>query len=371
MTGCIYISPPVVRGDPTRGVVPTLMADTMATLKVKPPGAVPILPTNVTPALLKAPTTVKLVRKLNIFDRAAVAMAGDGHLIRQALTEFRARLERFQHVPGLLDSSRPMRFLGDLAEKVGIEALGCCHVPETGVLNTLAPGGTFSLSQFGECACIGSGRNDLIAFARQQDQYFKRADGASAYSDALGFACAVNGDQLGKELVGSANATWGGYTEWAQWIAAEKRWRRGPKSLNIFLIARSHKRQRITTSLALRAIAYDPGGRSGRVLSLGGQNTPWAQDFILENLLDEDPATERDAGQFWTGWRPDVCTVTTISVTSGYNSIIRTTNPSEMNDVIFEFSQDSWRYGLNKTLFDRMSASAVERLGGVYISTAK
>src|SRR5262249_20050766 len=132
---------------------------------------------------------------------------------------------------------------------------------------------------------------------------------ANAFDIALGFAQAFNAGRLSDELMRGPTNSWGGYVEWAYFNHIERAWVRGPKSANIFYVARPNDDGLYEIKLLPRAIGYDPGGEVGRILVLTRErDRMFSREFILESITSNISST-KFGYDYWTGFVPDIVSV--------------------------------------------------------------
>jgi hypothetical protein len=353
VTGCLYASPEFEPGNPQGGVLPVLMADTMATLVAPPPDAKPIIPATFTS---EGPSTVRLCRKLHIIDPAALACAGVGERIEEFLAEMERELPT-----KLLELDRPMRWVGDIAVaqnaryraqyrgSAALNVVGCTPTRDD-MLNHVTPDGTFDTKSFGMCGVTGSGGSDLRRLVEEFDKSYSRPAGASAWDVARTLAGGINGERLGDEILGEAENHWGGYVEWAAYDARAVAWRRGPRTLNLFFVADADENDIYDIRLVHRAIAYDPGDKVGRVMSLTSIEQIRPVEFLLQPLTEAALPEETDATKFWSEWQPEVCTVMVMTLSrEGWRSNLSKSLVGDvLGQVVFRYSKTERTFGVRQ-----------------------
>lgn len=354
MTGCLYLSPAIDPAHPELGVIPILLADTLATLQGAPDDWERLKPTTV--SVNSDPKFSRTItrRKLVILGPAALALAGDATRIEEALREFRYML------PELNDVERPLRWFGDAlnavnrhANRIVVEGLGAYIIEfenGRGRLNFFSLYPAAQTEGLGVCAAVGSGAEELAEMVCDFDRIWARAHVNQLHYRAAEIALSFCADRLGREIIREVDGSWGGYVEWV--YAADGAWHRAPKTLHLFY--------EITVDWELRqiprVIAYDPGEKVGRVLSIWGDTSGHVAEFELRDLLDEGGSVTGSLS-FWAGWRPEACTVSWIH--EGLSPVTcrsLTINPKELEHVRFEFGSEVWGFGIDDELMMKLLA---------------
>lgn len=361
MTGCLYVSPWVNSDAPELGVVPLLLADTVASYKptYRPPGGVPIAPSNFSADHHGKPSSISLVRKLQIIGDAAVALAGDGKVIADALYELR------REMPNLKGQERPMRWLGDVANRANeihgagtMAAIGICALPNN-KLNTMCAVSPRSLKHLGLCSAIGSGTEEIWDIVSQLEMSISENDFMDGEEKAIRFASAFNAKRLVHELRGEKSPdNWGGYVEWA-YLDRKNKWQRGPREIHLFLEAQIDAEGRLSAHLVPHAIAYDP---AGRILTLRDHATA---QFVLDDGSIPDDSVDLEG--FWTDWRPAAATVSIFTAHEAKGGhMTQTLYGQELADINFIGVGRNRGFGIEPRLFDHMGSSLAKAQGVPY-----
>lgn len=245
-----------------------------------------------------------LKRKLHIVESplgvTAVAFAGDGKHIGTCLETLRWNIADWEK------SDRPMRKFGDNVNlyEGRVEAIAV-YAPNSGEFNSVWRSAPFSLEQYGLCAAIGSGENDLTELLDLANVQINSKTHPVQKISML--AHSVNGNRLAKEYLSRNSNNWGGFVEYCYFDLATGKWIRGESSLNILCMIKP-KDKNVQVSVVPRVIAYDPRGENPCVLSMSicGGSELWAQFFLTEQ--DAAVASEK----LWVGWRPETVTITYI-----------------------------------------------------------
>ena len=205
MTACIYMSPPIDGPEAYDGVaMAVLLADTMATFEFPPPTSKTILPSIITAELNGFPSSVRLVRKLNIFHNFAWACAGKGRQIGFLAHEVRKQAEEWEQL------ERPMKRLGEISDTIGVQTVGA-HVRD-GVNNRLSPQPVQFVPHLGICRAIGSGGEQLMTSCINGAKFIENSVMADTHplNKILGYHGSINGIRFAEEMMGEAKHSWGG-----------------------------------------------------------------------------------------------------------------------------------------------------------------
>jgi len=368
MTGCLYISPPVFRGQPERGVIPVVLADVMASLKNPDPTAIPFLPSTARAVDIHLPKSTNLVRKLNIIGRTAVALAGDGLTIRKFAYEINQQIDEWRKL------ERPMRAIGDIANSVGVEAIGIhmMEPPDTRI-NSMMKDVDFNLPNIGMGGAIGSGKHDLLSLCYEFEEALEKSPpGADVYDKIVGFCSAQTANRLAQEITGSAENKWGGYVEYAFWREDQQKWFRGFRIAHYYFgIGLIENGIASDVGLIPRFFGYNPGDDFARILSVfvPEPNSIDLTDIILENLINSDSAkVYQDGEKFWGKWTPEIATVTLI-VPKGdgtYLNITKTLVGEDMCHVLWNVNRNSIAIGIEQEFASKLKKSMIEAIGLSY-----
>lgn len=346
MTACLYMSPPHDPDVANPILVPAVMADTMASILHPPAGAQPRLPVH--PLDSSTISTVNMCRKLVLIGNGAFALAGDGHLIRQCIHEIRMQL------PDWLKKDRPLLPLGDIAQRIGIEALAVIVTP--GKIWSISPHDKMITTRhLGVCRAVGSGAARLLEQCVEFDHIVAHWPKGTVGDKIIGFTNGVNGRRLAAEFMGDADArkSWGGYIEWAAFDYSEMKWIYGPPTLHIFFYMVPTGPGSVKFVRAPMTLMFDPKNDvAARALAL---NEVGATEFIFDSVDPIGAGGTKPSTEFWTGWRPGICVVTFMGVgpNQGFN-IPRTLNVSELPDLTFEASETTFVAGLKPALLNKL-----------------
>lgn len=372
MTACMFVSPSL-DGNPNNRL-PTFLADTVGTMLQAPDGAIPLLPSTVTAQNIGKSSSIILMRKLNIIGQTVIAMAGDGYWIQAFLDEFRFEF-------GDCPTENPVPWIKSRADSIRlnrgmnkISVLACHCDPDEGRLHYVVPppGVPTSFPGMGECAAAGSGAtglwNALKDFEVDIAGFSPPLDG---FEKGMYFAEKVNALRLAHEIGGAPDLHWGGRLEWAFLDHVRGGWRRGPKTLTIILRGVQIGDRTFETWLFSRAISYDPGGNSGRILSISfdenGKITP--ADFILRSRIDEGGSDALGAGVFWAGWNPELVAVVVIFPREGGMASAKPffVESKDLPEVEFNIGDREVSFGLSARLHDKFSQIAADEAGYSYV----
>lgn len=362
MTGCLYISPWITSDIPELGVVPLLLADTVASYRrgFRPQGSVPLSPATISRRNLDHTSSISIVRKLHLIGDAAVALAGKGEMIASALHELR------QHMPELRGQERPMRWLGDAANRANelhgpgtLDAIGICALPD-GRVNTMTAYECRQLKHLGMCSAIGSGTTEIWKLVEAIEESIDRWPPTHGMDKAVQCASAINAKRLVQELRGEqAPDHWGGFLEWAV-MDQKGKWHRGPRETHLFMEGVVQENCYIAAFLVQRAIGYDP---VGRILSMEADAN---FDFMLEN----EPTSEKERTsieEFWSDWRPEVVTVTIFTRHAARNgNITESFYGKSIEHIRFVGAGKGRSFGLPPDIFDHMGESLAKSQGLKY-----
>lgn len=359
MTGCLYTSFPLEPGNPEAGVIPMILADTMATKRNVPDGATHVLPSTIGAATAGRPSVTRLVRKLHITGNCAMAFAGDGEAICQVLDDMN------ENPDVLVSAEHPMDALKVAARQWRIEYIGV-HVPGdmSKPIHSTTSFGRVDFGHMERCTAIGTGIDDLIALCKNADDNFTSSwDSvlATPIDKIIGLGNYINATRLAREMVVGPAKGWGGYVEWAYFNPARRSWERGPPTLNLFYEPVVGPDNQAGVRQLGRAVAYDPGPETGRVLvCVPREEGGGTECFRLEPVRppsDQEGAYD-DAG-FWNGWRPESVTVTLVIRTEGDPLLpMRSLMADELKYLNFQIDEDKVIVGLNaaflQTFFKEM-----------------
>jgi hypothetical protein len=370
MTACLFISPKLSQSNPEVGIVPFVIADTMATLVIAPSGAVPLIPAN--PEMGDArSSTVNLVRKIALFGDTAVACAGNGQLIETAIYEIGQQLADWR------ERDRPMRLLGDMADRAGISVIGVhlrVNAEKKYELMHVAPTSSrIETRHLGQCAAVGSGGNALLVECQEADLVFDAWDleRATTYDKVLGFVNAVNGRRLANELLGTAGArsSWGAYLEWAHFDFMAHRWRFGFKTLHLFYMVAPIPGG-FTLHFTGCGVAFDPNEEQARALSLLGSRV---REFRFDNVAARGRESSVSRAEFWHGWEPETVCVTVIGGQPDGEPLLvpRTLTRAEMSGALFEVTPTYVFGGLTAKLLHELGHEIGRLVHQNYVPTMK
>ncbi len=301
MTACLYASPWIDPERPGLGCVPLVLADTLVTWKGMNTDY-EIIPSKFNALDDGRLSRVTLTRKVHIIEQAAIAMAGEGPLINQAREDFRWNIDEWAK------GGRPMRVFGDYLNQFGlnrIQAVGAYAFPDSNQTNTLIAFEPFHMPQFGMCGVVGSGHEDIRVALDRIDREMRRDENVINKIRQLGHA--INGTRLANEILGIDKNAWGGYIEYAC-LRPDRVWQRGPRSLDLFYVAKQVDGRKYTLGMLPRWVAYDPEG-VGRILSLTGK--PGDPPSYAEFRLGGQPAG-RSTLEYWQDWSPESFAITVI-----------------------------------------------------------
>lgn len=361
MTACLYMCPKVdLPGATEDDGLPMFLADTMVTWRFTPPGAEPLTPAVASLKKVAAPSTVTLARKLNIFDRFAVALAGEGKPIADTLYE----LERAE----LAADERPSEWLRRAASQVNrsyprpvVSALGAYPVREDDGREKLflcSPTPLQRDPQLGHFVATGSGGEELAQDMRGISPYVRldHAIKASVWVEM------VNGGCIARERLGLPKKAWGGYVEHVIWDGAN--WQRGPRVLHLTLAAKAVDGGYATGMLG-PAVAYDP---MGRILALSSDG---AFEFALHRPGDDGEQAKGAAGVQWVGWAPRLVVLTIVGRVSDGRFFCQ---PSQLSDaerkeIVFDHRGETFAVGVQEALKHRISARVLAAHGLNYVPT--
>ena len=375
MTGCLYMSPPFQPSEPNGPVFGVLLADTIATGRLVSPNAVDLRPATSARFQGKFESKTSMVRKLNIVGSSAIAMAGEANWIRQCLYELKIKM------PELEDSDRPMRWLGDAANRVNaklnrnaISVLGIAAIKGKSTFNCMSYLPPEIYSNLGQCAAIGSGSEDLYAFCKEGNETFyeQQIHGQPIITSTLHLSASINATQLHKELNGAGRAHWGGYIEGAYYNTLLGTWVRFPPSINLFYLAKLTNSGKVHFLMSNQMFAYDPGGDVGRVLTMTSGQDGIVHEFILPNIMDEDISELMTGGKFWFGWRPKVATLS-FAIPKGMGNIpegpgrrivnITVSTEDVERHLIFQLDSYQKSWGLTAEFHSRICSSICAAIG--------
>jgi len=370
MTGCFFISPEFAVGHPEAGVFTGIYADAVATLKEPPPDAKPILPANFSSYPSAQPSSVRLVRKLEFIGPAAVAMAGDGFWIGHCLSALRAEM------PTLLGVERPMRWLGDAANRtnaqqgeVVLEVIGVCPSPDGLTSNFMSYNEQRSYKQLGMTDAIGSGRDDLLAYCDRYDAAFEAENPPlSAPDKALVMGLTLAAERIADEMAGAYSNGWGGYVEMGFYLPEAKRWERAPSCVHLYAVAHTTSDGRWSARLFPRAVAYDPGHDVGRILSIHAENgVPVLREFLLISKLVKE-VSQPSLSEFWSTYTPKAATLTLVTPAGGndvhYTSTVLT--QEQFAGLTFRPVGANWGYSLSPPAFNSVVGAMMAGTGKIY-----
>ncbi len=358
MTGCLYVSPWVDPEDHSQGCVPVLLADTMVTWSGLD-ATVKRLPSTIGSDMEGAVSSVTLQRKVQIIGQAAVAMAGEGPLIRDRRETLRWRLDDW------VKSGRPMRHFGDAVNEYypRVEAIGIYAFPAPShEVNSMMRGPIFELPNLGLCASIGSGDQDLEALARRFDPQLGTV-GRHVMNRIRAFCAAINGNRLAREIIDDAQNSWGGYVEFV-YLGGDRKWMRGPKTLDFFYQVDPVGEEAATVRMATRVLAYDPGGEAARIAVVARNRD--ASYTVAEFQLSDQPLP-LPAGEFWKGWQQETFATTFIYGTEhGPECLTLPCRIRDRQEAFFRIG-DHIATGLSDEYVDRLATEALGVLGRRYI----
>jgi hypothetical protein len=362
MTGCCYISPKVDPKNPDRGVIPVIMADTIATYKTTPPESEPILPSNISYSHAGKSSSVDLVRKFHIFDRMAVAMAGEGRWISTALQELKIK------IPDLYDTDRPTRWIGDIANRINdeqgrpvLQIIAICWIPDQNRHNYLSFSDPYNVGYFGQCASIGSGDRDIREILTRSERSVGRWPDKSGYWISEMFPSYLNAEKLFSEMSGQSSADWGGFIESAIFIQDSLTWKRCEDESLLFLYAKKNGNGSYSTGIINRCISY--GAKGGRILSLideGGALT--RTQFIMRDFLSHND-TEDHAIEYWKSWAPKRVTLTMYVPDSTEYPLTVKTYPHEPEHFFIRPVGERLGFGLSAHAIEAFSRDVLELRG--------
>jgi hypothetical protein len=363
MTACVLIFLDVDPTTPNGQQVPILIADTLASFDGGP-GSRAILPSNTSREVVRAPRTVAMVRKLEIFGDAAVAFAGDATLIQGAMHELRN---------GLPPDERPSLWLSKEITRINRAGYGdgmsaiCAYIDaEVGPMAARCVAPATSPLEYsenvGHRTAIGSGAPEIIGMV---ESLVRTSERPWTLGQIFG---SLNGHRLATEMMGEAKNSWGGYTEFVYWNS--EKWLRGPPTLHLFATFIPFE-DGFTTIMMTRYIAYDPAGRIFSVSQ--AQTGAHVHEFRLEEIASIEDSPIVPFGEFWNGWKPQIIVLTLFGNTRP--DIIQMKSyymgSDDASDVSVEFTREQASVEVSGDLFSRISEKTLSSMGLKYVpSTA-
>lgn len=370
MTGCLYISPPLIDGD-LSNPVPVLFADVLISREEEIPGGVVLLPAAAEPRDLNKPRNSRLGRKVRIIDATVIAYAGHGNTINCLHEDIQ------ENLAGWIAAGRPSKEMAERADlyrrtypEAQAFAIGTTHIEGVGFNDLLFRSQT-RIGRLGLCVAIGSGAEELMRRAAQYEPGFAKMATTNVYEAIRGFAGALNGQRLAEEFLRSSesdrdwgtDATWGGYVEYVYFDYRTSTWRRGPRSLTLLYVFDELEPGVRTLRLIPRAVAYDPGDASGHILAM----TETALHYFS---LPEDGAYARETLEFWSGWKPETVTATVlVPKDERVNFAQKTLDHRDMSAVHFAVHGDDAGAGLSRDFTDKLGAEIASAIGETYKPT--
>jgi hypothetical protein len=347
MTACLYISPPHDPDVDTPTLAPAMLADTMATLSHPPAGAQPVLPAHAFGSA--SMSTVRMCRKLVLIENGAFALAGDGALIRQCIHEIRMQLADW------LKEDRPLRPLGDIAQRIGIEALAVVVMPDNQIWSISPQAKIATTRHLGMCRAVGSGAERLLEQCAEFDHIIAHWPTGTVVDKVVGFTNGINARRLAAEFMGDAEArkSWGGYVEWAAFEYSTMTWTYGPPTLHMFYYMVPTNQGTVKFVRAPFTLMFDPiNDAVARALAL---NEEGVREFIFDSVDVIPPSSERSANEFWRNWKPGIAVITFMGTGPNQGFYIpRSLNASEWPDLTFEVSDTTILAGLTPTLLNKL-----------------
>ncbi|MBU1375480.1 MAG: hypothetical protein KKE02_08090 [Alphaproteobacteria bacterium] len=354
-------------------VVPCLFADVMATLVEREQGAAQILPGNLTAEWAQQPSSVALVRKLNLIQTGAFAFCGESGPIEKTLNDIRLFL------PDLLSDPRPAGRIGAAVDwrnkneygRAAHQVVGCV-ADEAGELNFVGPEGSgFDEGAFGHCIGIGTGAPELQKYCEVLSE---QVHSFPPLHRAFLLFATINAHRLSEEMLHETREveSWGGYVEWAYQIRETRpAWRRGPSTLHLFLVISKKDDGSPGLQFVHKFVAYD--AETGRILAFTrGLKQSAKAEFVLRDMLSEKSGLSGNE-VFWRTWRPEACVTTVIGRDkSGKRSTFLNTiwapgTKVSHDDVTFSWTEEhGFKFGHSEGLRSRIDGPALEALGPLH-----
>jgi len=327
----------------------------LVSIKGLPADVLPITPAISSVATHKAPSSVILVRKLQIVGKAAIALAGRGDVIRDCVRKFE-EISRAE--------VRPTRWLAGAASEANrmygrvLEALCASPMPgpQRGMFLT-APRELQEMEGVGPFIAIGSGGEDLLNLYKEMT---KKPD--FCVNQLHDIVALMNGIRLVHEIVGEAKNGWGGYIEYAVWNG--EKWIRGADVLHLFVYF-FEKNGRREVARVSKVLAYK---KSGRVLGISDPDDAQGHihDYQFESLLENPDGQGGYEISDWEGWVPQVISLTVFGNHDGntLSTMGRTLDEGERKNIAVQFNSKnlSIRFSDNNFLRD-LSLRVIEDSG--------
>jgi hypothetical protein len=315
MTACAYLSP---------NNFPNLLADTLvsgatdANVSLTPANWISLVSSEV------GPNPPILSRKIYFFGkRTAIALSGGLKSIRTLLNKANALMQDFER------EERPIRELGDQANEINeglrqnekVYFVGATVIQKNGgtLINKVTE--PFPESKqwhrlAGDCAFIGSGRDELARIVKTHDDTYP-VETRILPQHTREYMRRLVGDANGEKIRadknndGRKNEHWGGFLEHAYFDFKKGIWRMTPSWLSAVFFFHISKAGTVTVALH-QWIAYDSGEVHGKLLVATYVKQvvrffPWS----IENLLaPQELRPQSDQLTGWNIWRPNSITFT-------------------------------------------------------------
>lgn len=350
MTACVNINPLYV---------PVLLADTM--VSVTGVAMDRIIPATIARADDKtAFFSTRLARKALILnDAISIAFAGELCAIKEFMES------AAPHVDHILNEPLPMQRLSDLANDYGgrVSVVGAAHLGRENdyhKYNMLGPDPIATCDTLNDVRAIGSGGVRLSEMVMTMSGNMALRSPFQSLEPPLteylrGLISSVINSRLATEMGFNPPycEDWGGFIEYTYFDLESLSWRRGPRSLHLFYGSQLDDNGKIQTGVLPHAIAYDPGGLHGRVLTVTIENGHSVlHQWYLENVLQAEHEPHAESPSFWQDWKPESATITVFSpaVEVEPRASHRSTEPWEMPQVIFDISETGAFFGLENEI---------------------